>query len=177
MPLLLIPLLVLGLALLWAVLLPLSLWQRYRLGRMRRRAWPWIVRANAWLLLASTFAFLAGAWFAGRWVPDAGLHALGGLAAGMVLGMAGVWLARWEPGTPLYYTPNAWLVLLLTLLVAGRIALGAWQVLWHWHAAPGLPPSLAGHASLFAAGGLLLGYAVWFAWAIRRRLPVRAAGA
>ena len=47
MPLLLVPLLILLLLLAWLLLLPLSLWQRYRFGKMRRRALPWLVKQNS----------------------------------------------------------------------------------------------------------------------------------
>src|SRR5690606_17232760 len=53
MPVLLLPALLLVMVLVWALLLPVALWQRYRRGRARRRATPWLVRANAWALLAS----------------------------------------------------------------------------------------------------------------------------
>ena len=47
MPLLLIPFLLIGGVLLFALLLPFSLIQRYRMGRARRRAIPWVVGLNA----------------------------------------------------------------------------------------------------------------------------------
>ena len=46
MPLLIVPLVILILLGLWPVLLPLSIWQRYRLGKARRKAWPWLVNLN-----------------------------------------------------------------------------------------------------------------------------------
>lgn len=169
--LLLIPLLALALLALWALLLPLALVQRYRLGRMRRRALPWLVRANAWLLLASTLLFALSAWIASAWIDAALAHAAGGLALGVAVGIAGLWTTRYER-TPagLYYTPNAWLVLLLALVVALRIVLGLWQLVSRWAEASALPGLLAGHAGLFAAGGLLLGYALAYAWGLERRL-------
>jgi len=47
MPLLLLPLLVVALVLLWLLLMPFALWQRYRTGRSRRRAVRWVVTLNA----------------------------------------------------------------------------------------------------------------------------------
>ena len=171
MPLLLIPLLVLGVIALWALLLPLSLLQRYRTGKARRRAWPPGVRINAWLLLASAALFLLGAWIGGRWIEAAAGHALVGLACGVLLGIVGLWLTRFERNAQgLHYTPNAWLVLALTLLVLARIALGVWQALERWTARVPLPELLAGHASLFAVGGLLLGYYLAYTWGLKRRL-------
>ena len=37
---LIVPLVILLLLALWVLLLPVALWQRYRLGKARRRAWP-----------------------------------------------------------------------------------------------------------------------------------------
>lgn len=169
--LLLIPLLVLGVVALWALLLPLALVQRYRFGRMRRRAQPWVVGANAWLLLASVPLFALSAWVASAWIDAALAHAAGGLALGVVVGIVGLWTTRYErTHEGLFYTPNAWLVLLLALVVALRIALGLWQMVSRWGEASPLPEALGGHAGLFAAGGLLLGYALAYAWGLKRRL-------
>lgn len=170
MPLLLIPLLFLGLLALWAVLLPVSLVQRYRMGKRPRRAHGWVVATNAWLLLVSAGLFAASAWLASPWIEGALPYAAGGLALGVALGIVGLWTSRfeWRDGS-LHYTPNAWLVLLLAILVAARIGLGLWQLLSRWRDA-GLPALLADHASLFAAGGLLLGYALAYAWGLKRRL-------
>ena len=62
--LLLIPLLVIGLFALWVLLLPLSIFQRYRFGKARRRVQPWFVRVNAWLLAVSAAAFILFSWVA-----------------------------------------------------------------------------------------------------------------
>lgn len=170
MPLLLIPLLVLGVVAAWAVLLPLSLVQRYRMGKRQRRAVRWVVKTNAWLLLVSAALFAGSAWLASHWVAGAPLYALSGLGLGIVVGMVGLWASRfeWRKGF-LYYTPNAWLVLLLALVVLARIGLGLWQLLSRWQHSE-LPVLLAGHASLFAAAGLLVGYALAYAWGLKRRL-------
>src|SRR5688500_1435704 len=158
MPLLLIPLLILGVLALWIVLLPLSILQRYRHGKARRRARPLAVRVNAWMLLASVPPFLAGAWISQYWVTAALPQAALGLAAGGMVGILGIWITPIER-TPqgLFYTPRAWLVLLLTLLVALRIALGLWHMFLRWHVVGSLPALLAGQAGLFAMAGLLLG--------------------
>jgi hypothetical protein len=172
MPLLLIPVLVLGVFALWALLVPLSILQRYRHGRLRRRAQPLAVRVNAWLLVASVPLFVGGAWLGGHWIEGAALHALGGLGAGVVVGIAGLWLTRFEANPQgLHYTPPAALVLVLSLLVAARIVLGLWQLLRRWEAVGAAPPGALGdHASLFAVGGLLLGYTLAYAWGLKRRL-------
>ena len=169
--LLLVPLALLALVALWVVLLPFGLWQRYRLGKARRRALRWAVHVNAWALAVSIVLFLAGAWLGGHWIAGALPHAALGLASGTALGIVGVWLSRFEhTERGLYYTPNRWLALGLTLLVAGRIALGLWQA-WHHLRGGGAAQSLPDdQASLLAIGGLLLGYYAAYAFGVRRRL-------
>jgi hypothetical protein len=175
MPLLIVPLLVLALLALWLLLLPLSLWQRYRMGKARRRALPWLVRLNAWLLLASALLFLLSMGVAGLWWPNATAYALGGLAAGLATGTAGLWLSRFEY-TPqgLFYTPNAWLSLALVLLVAARLAMGVVETWRYWQGRDALSmlPAFE-HASLFAVAGVLLGHYLAYGWGLRRRLPLR----
>lgn len=180
MPLLLmLPLLVLAIVALWAMLLPISLIQRYRLGRKRRRVVAWANSAHAWLVLISVAAFFSSAWMATRWLPHALSMAGAGFAVGILLGIINLAISRNEVETGNFYvTPNAWLVLGMTLLVAARILLGLWQLHEHgfrlhpmqrqevWFLRPD---------SLFALGGLLLGH--YFAWCwglrslLRRRLP------
>ena len=171
MPLLLIPLLVLAVVLLYLLVLPLSLLQRYRGGHRRRRVQPWVIGINAWMLALSTAAFVVGAWISDRWIAGATTHALLGLAAGAALGLLGLALTRFDrdPRNH-FYTPNQWLALMLTVLVAGRIALGFWQA-WHWsqsgadHAA-----WLVRQGGLLAVGGVLLGYYLAYTWGLRARI-------
>ena len=173
MPLLLLPLLVVGLVLLWALLLPLLLVQRYRLGKARRRQFGWVVAANAWTALPSAVLFLLGAWASGHWIPGALAWAAAGLGLGIVLGGVGLLTSRFERlADGLYLTPNRWLVLGLTLLVAARIALGLWQAWAHWRHGAGFVDNagMAGPGSVIAVGGVLLGYFVAMAWGVRARL-------
>jgi len=173
MPLLiLIPLLVLAVLALWAVLLPFSLWARYRSGRARRRAVGWVVGGNAWLLLFSVAVFLAGAAIAGIWLPHAVRDAGIGLAVGIVVALLGLALTRFEfVGRELWFTPNRWLVLALTTLVAARLLAGLWLT---WRRAFGEgasdPASIWQAAGLLAVGGLLLGYWLAYTWGLRARL-------
>ncbi len=195
MPLLLMPALLLAFGLAWALLLPLGLWQRYRRGRARRRVQPWVLRANAWLLLASSGMFLLGAWLAGYWVAAAVPHAVLGLLAGVLAGTVGLWLTRFEredaqgsilrgwgpgrvaglltrePAARLYYTANRWLVLGLTVLAAARIGFGLLQVARLWDGADAQVDWLARQGSLLAVAGLLLGHYLAYTWGLRRRLP------
>lgn len=169
--LLLLPLLVVGIVLLWALLLPVLLVQRYRIGKARRRQLGWVVSANAWMMLPSVALFLLGAWVSEHWINGALAWAGAGLGVGIVLGILGLWTSRTERlADGLYLTPNRWLVLGLTVLVAARIALGLWQAWWHWR--HGLEPGsgLASPASVLGVGGVLLGYYLAMNWGIRARL-------
>jgi hypothetical protein len=171
MPLLLLPVLLVALVLLWLLLLPVLLLQRYRMGRARQRAIGWVVGVNAWLLLTSAVSLLAGAWVAERWIADAMSFAAGGLAVGILLGMLGTRLARLETtGAGIFHTPNRWLALLLTLAIALRIGLGAWQGWQHLHAGHAVQGLLDQQGSLLALGGVLLGHYLAYAWGLRRAL-------
>lgn len=179
MPLLLLPLLLIAFVLLWALLLPLGLWQRYRRGHARKRARAWAVRVNAWLMLLSVVLYLMTAWLAGHWVDAALAHAAIGLALGIAIGIVGLWLTRFEFGEShaglLVYTPNRWLVLALTGLVALRIGYGLLHG-WQWSRGEGDAAAwVAQQGNLLAVGGLLLGHYLAYAWGLRQRLP-RAAG-
>lgn len=175
MPLLLLPLLLIALVLLWALLLPLALLQRYRRGHARRRARAWTVRFNAWLMLMSVVLFVATSWLAGHWVDAALANASIGLALGIAIGIVGLWLTRFESGEShaglLVYTPNRWLVLGLTGVVALRIGYGLLRG-WQWSRGEGDAAEwLAQQGNLLAVGGLLLGHYLAYAWGLRQRLP------
>ena len=172
--LLLLPVLLLALLALALLLWPLGLWQRYRVGRSRRRALSWLATVNAVGGAISLPLFVLGAWIGSHWIDGALANALAGLCAGVALGALGLRLTRFEAGeSQLHYTPNPWIVLALTGLVAVRVLLGAWQA-WHraWRGEPApVPwPWLADHASLLAMAGLLLGYHAAYAWGLRRRV-------
>ena len=173
MPLLIIPLLILLMLAAWLLLLPLSLWQRYRYGRARRMARRWLLTLNAWSLLVSVAIFVAVSAFGLFWWPDSLVGAGVGLLAGSVLGLFGVWLTRWEVAPQgVFYQPNAWLALLLVAIVAGRIVLGMVQMVQYWRsdAAPATHALLSGHGSLLAVAGLLLGYYLVYAWCVKWRV-------
>jgi hypothetical protein len=172
MPLLLIPLAVLLLFALWLVLLPVSLWVRFAAGRARRRAQGWVVRGNAWLLAASLPLFLLSAWAASVWI-DGGLRdGVAGVLLGVLVGIASLLLTRFERDTHgLLYTPNRWLVLALTTLVALRILAGLW-IAWRritGDGADALATWMEAGAWLGVAG-LFLGYGLAYTWGLRARL-------
>jgi hypothetical protein len=138
--LLALPLVALLLVLLLA-LLPLSLWQRYRVGSSRRRAWSWVLALGWWASLVSSALFAVSAAAAGLFWPNAWLYSAIAWPAGLLLGALGHVLTRFE-ATPqgLYYQSNRWLVLGLTALVAVRVGAGvvqAFRILAARHALAG----------------------------------------
>jgi hypothetical protein len=173
-PLLIIPVLV---VLAMVALIPVALVQRYRMGTARQRARGWLTTINIAGLMLSAAMFLVSAAFTSIWVPGALSYTAAGLAAGGVLGAAGLWLTRWEPGSEaLYYTPSRWLVLGITLVVTARVLFGFWRA-WHtwsagledgsWFAAAGVEQSMA-------AGAVVLGYYLVYWVGVRRRIRRRA---
>lgn len=158
MPLLL---LLLVLPMLLLALMPLVLWQRYRVGTARRLARPWLAAVNLVAMGMSAVFFLITAAVTNLWIPNAFWGAAAGLGIGMVLGVLGLNLTRWEAGPrSLHYTPNRWLILTITLLVSGRLLYGLWRSFAVARAgvsdtsvvtAFGVPESLA-------AGAIVLGY-------------------
>jgi len=169
-PLLIVPVLV---VLALVALIPLSLVQRYRMGTSRQRARGWLTAINVVGFGISVVLFLVSAVVSSFWVPDALRYTAAGLIAGFALGVIGLGLTRWEPGAGvLYYTPNRWLVLGITLVVTTRIAYGFWRGWNTWQAASGDASWLAsaGIAGSMAAGAVVLGYYFAFWAGVRRRL-------
>lgn len=170
MPLLIVPVLVV-LALI--ALIPVSLVQRYRMGTSRQRARGWLAAINLVGLSLSSILFLVSAAVTSIWVPDALKYTAAGLATGCMLGILGLALTRWEPGTGyLHYTPNRLLVLAVTLVVTARVLYGFWRG-WHtWRA--GLHDEswfvVAGVAESMAAGAVVLGYYLAYWIGVRRRI-------
>ncbi|HXW04250.1 MAG TPA: hypothetical protein VD833_03385 [Vicinamibacterales bacterium] len=154
-------------------LMPVALVQRYRVGTARRPARAWVVGLNLFAVSLSTAIFLAGAGVTAIWVPNAFTYSLMGLAAGCVLGTAGLALSRWEPGPQaLHYTPNRPLVLTITLLVTARVVYGLWRGWQTWRAGVEGASLLvtAGVAGSLAAGAVVLGYYLIYWAGVRRRL-------
>ena len=170
MPLLILVVLV---PLLVIALMPLILIQRYRAGAARRMARPWMATFNVVVLAISAICFLAGAAVTAVWVPNALTGAAAGVILGAGLGFIGLLLTRWEL-TPaaLHYTPNRWLVLVVTFLVSARVVYGVWR---SWTVAEagvhGTPMVLAfGIPESLAAGGTVIGYYFAYGLGVRRRI-------
>ncbi len=172
-----IPILLLLLFCVGAVLIaiPLGLVQRYRVGTKRRIGRSWVAALNLLLASFSAAVFLWVAALTNFWLPTAFKSSLLAFGAGLLLGLVGLLLTRWDR-TPhgLHYTPNRWLVLCIVAAVAARLIYG-WLRGWHawqthgndtsWLAAAGIPGSMA-------VGAGVLGYytaywaGVW--WRVRR---------
>jgi len=109
-------------------------------------------------------------------VPHAFSYSLIGLAGGVLLGLLGVSLTRWEQ-TPrsLYYTPNRCLVLFLTLAVGARLLYGFWRI---WHAWRNAGPDAswlesAEVAGSMAVGAVVVGYYLTYFAGVRWKLRTR----
>jgi len=152
---------------------PLLLLLRYRAGTARRLARPWVSTVNLVSLLISAAFFIWVAALTNFWVPRAFSYSLAGMLSGCLLGLIGLVATRWEK-TPaaIYYTPNRWLVLLITVAVAARMIYGFWRI-WHawqttahdtsWLAAARIPGSMA-------VGALVIGYYLTYFAGVRSRL-------
>ena len=164
--LLLLPLVVIA-------LMPLMLIQRYRAGTARRQARPWMATLVVVAMAVSTVFFVISTAVTSIWFPGALRGAAVGLAIGAALGVCGYVLTRWEATVrSLHYTPNRWLVLLVTLVVSGRILYGLFR---SFEAAAA---GLSGTATLdafgvpqsLAAGGIVIGYHLAYSAAVRWRI-------
>lgn len=156
-------------------LMPVILIQRYRAGKARREARPWVATLNLAVMGLSAVFFLITAAFTTIWIPDALAGAAIGMAIGMLLGLLGLAITRWEPtARSLHYTPNRWLVLIVTLVVSARVLYGLSRSLAAMQAgiegtslvtAFGVPESLAAGATVI---GYYLAYNAGLRWRIRR---------
>ena len=156
--------------------MPLLLFLRYRAGTARRRAYRWVATLNLATIMLSAGFFLYVAAITTFWVPDAFRYSVFGLLGGGLLGLIGLALTRWEQ-TPraLHYTPNRWLILIITLAVSARLLYGIWRI-WHgWHTSGSDSSWLTsvGIAGSLALGALMLGYYVAYSagvwWRLRQR--------
>jgi len=156
--------------------MPLLLFLRYRAGTARRRAYRWVATLNLATIVLSAGFFLYVAAITTFWVPDAFRYSVFGLLGGGLLGLIGLALTRWEQ-TPraLHYTPNRWLILIITLAVSARLLHGIWRI-WHgWHTSGSDSSWLTsvGIAGSLALGALMLGYYVAYSagvcWRLRQR--------
>jgi hypothetical protein len=179
MPLLVLLIAVAGTAALFALMLPLLLVQRYRMGKARRLARGWVAAVNVFSFALSALILLMMAAVASFWIPQAFVFVLGGLATGGILGIAGLLTSRWEATMRgLYYTPNRWLVLAIVVVVAARLGYGVWRGWQAWGSAPdaGSWLAAAGAAGSMGAGAVVIGYSLVYWAGLRRRVAAHARG-
>jgi hypothetical protein len=161
------------LPLLFVVLLPFSIVNRYRLGTARRRGRSWVASLNVFFIALSCLIFIWASAVMNFWVPNAFLSALAGVAGGCLLGLLGLKLTRWEPtARALHYTPNRPLVLMITIIVAARVLYGFWRS-WHaWsNATSGTGWLIAsGAAGSIGVGAVVLGYYFTYWAGVSRRV-------
>jgi hypothetical protein len=158
---------------LFAAMVPLSIVMRYRQGARRRQGRRWVATLNLVSIGMSLLIFLAIAALSSAWIPNAFPAAATGIGGGLLLGLLGLALTRWERHGPLlHYTPHRLLALAITLLVAARIAYGLWRAWRAWRVTPEDDSWLAaaGIAGSLAAGGVLLGYSLMYWAGLRIRL-------
>jgi hypothetical protein len=168
-------LLVLLLPIVVIALTPVLLIQRYRAGTSRRPARRWLVMLAVISTGLSALFLLLSSTFTNIWVSDAFGDTALGLAAGCGLGIVGLLITKWE-ATPrsLHYTPNRWMVLVITLFVAGRVVFGLYRAGVAAEAGmtgSGVAGGFGVAESLGAAGfviGYYLAYHAGVLWRIRR---------
>jgi hypothetical protein len=144
----------------------LSLALRYRAGTARRQARRWVASLNVWMTSFSAVFFLAFTLLLSFWVDSAFRFALIGMGCGGVLGLIGLAMTRWESRPQgLFYTPNRWLALLVTLAIAARLVYGWWRATHSGSNAPGdqhwLITASGPQLSLAVAAGLIAYYLVY----------------
>ena len=149
---------------------------QYRAGTVRRRGRRWVATLNLVMIVLSAAIFLSVVAITNFWVSDALRNSLLGLMGGCLLGLLGLGFTHWEE-TPqaVHYTPNRWLILIITLVVTARLLYGIWRI-WHAWSSSGSDTSWlheAGIAGSLALGAILLGYYVAYSaglrWRLRRR--------
>lgn len=176
MPVILAALLVIVGVLFAAVaLIPFTIVQRYRAGTVRRRARGWLSMVNVIGLSFSIVVFLLSAALTNIWIPRALLYAAVGVILGLPIGVAGLVLTRWEHVSgAVFYTPNRWLVLAITIAVAARIGYGFWRTYEAWASIGGdvAWAAASGVAGSLGAGGLILGYYLIYWFGVARRSAV-----
>ena len=153
--------------------MPLLLVLRYRAGTARRLGRRWVATTNLVMMIASAGLFVWTAAITGLWVPKALPYSLAGLGVGILLGLLGLMFTRWEQ-TPrtLHYTPNRWLVLLITLAVTARLLYSVWRIWRAWRTTGSDISWLAsaGIAGSMAVGAVVLGYYLAYSAGVRWRL-------
>jgi len=160
------------LALAGVVLLSLAL--RYRAGTARRQGRRWVASLNVSMTSLSAILFLFFTFLLSFWVGSAFRFALIGMGCGVILSLFSLALTRWESRPEgLFYTPNRWLAVMITLAIAVRFVYGWWRATHPSNNAPDDQHSLitasGTQLSLAVAAGLI-GYYLLYSIGVRLRL-------
>jgi hypothetical protein len=152
----------------------LSLVLRYRASTARRQARSWVASLNVWLTSFSAVFFLFFTLLLSFWVGSAFRFGLIGMAFGGILALLGLALTRWKSEPEgLFYTPNRWLAIVVTLAIAARFAYGWWRATHYGSTNPGdqhgLITASGTQLSLAVAAGLI-GYYLVYSIGVRLRL-------
>ena len=144
----------------------LSLALRYRAGTARRQARLWVASLNVWMTSFSAVFFLSFTFLLSFWIDSAFRFALIGMGCGGILGLVGLAMTRWESQPEgLFYTPNRWLALFVTLAIAARFVYGWWRATHSGSSSPSdqhwLIAASGTQLSLAVAAGLIAYYLVY----------------
>jgi hypothetical protein len=165
------------LALAGVILLSLAL--RYRAGTARRQARRWVASLNVWATGFSAVFFLSFTFLLSFRVASAFRFALTGMCVGVILGLLGLAMTRWENEREgLFYTPSRWLAFLIISVIAARFIYGWWRATHpsgsisasddqHW-----LITASGTQLSLAVAAGLISYYLV-YSIGVRLRIELR----
>jgi hypothetical protein len=144
----------------------LSIALRYRAGTARRQGRRWVANLNVWMTSLSAVLFLSFTFLISFWLGTAFRFALIGMGFGAILGLLGLAMTHWESQPEgLFYTPNRWLALLVTLAIAARFVYGWWRATHSGSSAPGdqhwLITASGTELSVAVAAGLISYYLVY----------------
>jgi hypothetical protein len=172
-PIILFALLVFVLLALAGVIL-LSLALRYRAGTARREGRRWVASLNVWATSFSAVLFLSFTLLLSFWIGSAFRFALIGMGFGSILALLGLAMTRWENRSEgLFYTPNRWLALVVTLAIAARFIYGWWRAT---HSAGSIPTdhhwfmTASGTQLSLAVAAGLIGYYLVYSIGVRLRI-------
>ena len=143
-----------------------SLALRYRAGTARRQGRRWVASVNLWMTSLSAVLFLSFTFLLSFWIGSASRFALIGMGFGVILGLLGLAMTRWESQSEgLFYTPSRWLALLVTLAIVARFVYGWWHATHSGSSAPSdqhwLMTASGTQLSLAVAAGLIGYYLVY----------------
>jgi hypothetical protein len=122
----------------------------------------------------SAILFLSFTFLLSFWIGSAFRFALIGMGFGAILGMLGLALTRWESQPEgLFYTPNRWLALIVTLAISARFAYGWWRATHSGSSAPAdqhWQITASGTQLPLAVAAGLIGYYLVYSIGVRLRL-------